>query len=62
MFLILYEVNIEIVLEDIQIESTEMWAQDPDCTKLETVLSVIAHSDSAAYPLSAVSIESHTSS
>ena len=62
MFSILHEVNIEIVLGDIQIELTETWAWDLNCTALETVLSAIAHSDSTTYPLSAISMGCHRSS
>lgn len=62
MFSILQEVNIEIVLGDIQTEQTEMWAWDPKCPELKAVLSAIAHSDSAAYLLSAISTEGHRSS
>lgn len=62
MFSILQEVNIEIVLGDIKIELVEMWAWDPKCAEFETVLSAIAHSDSAAYLLSAISTEGHRSS
>lgn len=53
MFLILFEVNIEIVLGGIEIELTESLACNPDYTKVETLLSAIALFDSVEYLLSA---------